>query len=67
MRRFVRKIGGKGRKDRIANETFREKLKIPSIEATIEQGQSKWLDDIMKRDGDKIMKKWKKRGRLRKT
>lgn len=44
--RFLRKIEGKTRRDRIRNEVFRENLKIKPIEKIIQEKQLSWLGHI---------------------
>lgn len=73
--RFLRKIQGKTRRDRIRNEVFREQLKIIPIQTTIEQSQIRWLGHIQRMGNERMVKRIyearevskRKRGRPRNT
>jgi uncharacterized protein YukE len=73
--RFLRRIEGKTRKDKIRNQIFRENLNIVPVETTIEQGQLRWLGHVIRRDENRLIKQIfeakemgkKKRGRPRRT
>lgn len=55
--RFLRKIDGKNKLDKIRNEKFREKLGTKPVEITIEEGQLRWLGHIYRMGEDKIAKR----------
>lgn len=55
--RFLRKIKGKTRRDRIRNEVFREQLNIQPIEWNIEQNQIRWLGHVNRMGQERLVKK----------
>lgn len=54
--RFLRKIEGKTKKDRIRNEVFRKNLDIVPVAITVEQAQLRWLGHIMRMGEDRLVK-----------
>lgn len=72
--RFLRKIEGKTKLDRIRNETYRETLDTKPIEETVHENQLRWLGHTLRMTEDRIPKQvyearieTRKRGRPRKT
>ena len=73
--RFLRKIQGRSRKDKIRNEIYRKQLNIIPVEETVQQGQLRWLGHVYRMEEDRLVKKVfearrmekRKRGRPRRT
>lgn len=73
--RFLRKIKGKTRRDRIRNEVFRRDLGIIPVEESIKQSQLRWLGHITRIEEERLVKQVhearqyqkQRRGRPRKT
>jgi hypothetical protein len=73
--RFLRKIEGKTRRDRIRNEIIRETVGVQPIQEYVERSQLRWYGHINRMDDKRIVKRVceareigkKPRGRPRKT
>ena len=52
--RFLRKIAGKTRHDRIRNDTIRESLNVESLILTVEKSQMRWLGNVLRMGPDRI-------------
>lgn len=55
--RFLRKIQGKTRRDRIRNETYRQQLKIKPICDIIMEGQLRWFGHVCRMPEERLTKR----------
>ncbi|XP_066901204.1 uncharacterized protein [Halyomorpha halys] len=56
--RFLRRILGKTRRDRIRNERIREELQIPSVKSVIEHRQLRWYGHVCRMEEDRVPRKF---------
>jgi hypothetical protein len=49
--RFLRKVVGKARRDKIRNETIRRNLGVPPLQVEIEESQSRWAGHVVRMGG----------------
>jgi hypothetical protein len=55
--RFLRKVVGKTRRDKIRNETIRRNLGVPPLQIEIEESQLRWEGHVLRMGGDQISRK----------
>jgi hypothetical protein len=55
--RFLRKVVGKTRRDKIRNETIRRILGVPPLQTEIEESQLRWAGHVLRMGGDRIARK----------
>jgi hypothetical protein len=55
--RFLRKVVGKTRRDKIRNETIRGNLGVPPLQTEIEEPQLRWAGHVLRMGGDRIARK----------
>jgi hypothetical protein len=55
--RFLRKVIGKTRRDKIRNETIRKNLGVPPLQIEIEESQLRWAGHVLRMGKERIV--WK--------
>lgn len=66
--RFLRRIQGKIKKDRIRNETFRQELNMKPIQDKIVEGQLRWMGHVCRMKDDRLTKRvYETKGRNKNT
>jgi hypothetical protein len=55
--RFLRKVVGKTRRDKIRNETIRRNLVVPPLQIKIEESQLRWKGHVLRMGEERIARK----------
>jgi hypothetical protein len=55
--RFLWKVVGKTRCNKIRNETIRRNLGVPPLQIEIEESQLRWAGHVLRMGGDQIARK----------
>jgi hypothetical protein len=56
-KRFVRKIQGKMRRDRIRNKIIHEIVRVQSVQEYVERSQLRWYGHVNRMDDKRIVKR----------